>query len=285
MGWFSNNNSKDSEEFNARVKEVADKIVDGKEKQSHERYERKTKADEDKAVKSIKKLDKLFPTLDKGFYNKCYPRYSETTVMPTGLRLALAYLEYQYINSTNFSGFCSSIKPISTLYSLEDYIMDWDSVIYRVKNSSEYSLYKTKRSIYLGRDEEDMIVNDECILSMLKDHNVLADLHLLKNIKDGTIVELTEEDFLDSVYLATANMFLGVIKPINPNKITELYKLLIFEGNDFYFEQVKSDLIEQFCNSLDNKNIKNIKNTKNNKCDNSCCNCNNQKGRTNDKDN
>ena len=269
MGWFSNN-SKDNEEFNARVKEVADKIVDGKEKQLHERYERKTKADEDKAVKNITKLPKLFPTLDKGFGNKCYPSYSETTPMPTGLELALAYLEYQYINSTNFSSFCSSIKSISALYSLKEYFMDWDSIIYRVKNSSEYSLYKTKRSIYLGREEEDMIVNDECILSMLKDHNVLADLHLLKNIKDGTIVELTEEDFLDSVYLVTANMFLGVIKPINPDKITELYKLLIFEGKDFYFEQVKSDLVEQFCNSLDNKNIKN---TKNNKCDNSNCNC------------
>lgn len=272
MGWFSNN-SKDNEEFNARVKEVADKIVDGKEKQLHERYERKTKADEDKAVKNITKLPKLFPTLDKGFGNKCYPSYSETTPMPTGLELALAYLEYQYINSTNFSSFCSSIKSISALYSLKEYFMDWGSVFYRVKNSSEYSLYKTKRSIYLGREEEDMIVNDECILSMLKDHNVLADLHLLKNIKDGTIVELTEEDFLDSVYLATANMFLGVIKPINPDKITELYKLLIFEGKDFYFEQVKSNLVEQFCNSLDNKNIKNIKNNKNNKCDNSCCNC------------
>lgn len=270
MGWFSNNTSKDNEEFNARVKEVADKIVDGKEKQSHERYERKTKADEDKAVKSIKKLDKLFPTLDKGFGNKFFPHYSETTVMPTGLMLALTYLEYQYMNSANFSDFCYSIKPISTLYALKEYIMDWDSIIYRVKNSSEYSLYETKRSIRLVRDAEDLTVDNELMLSMLKDHNVLADLRLLKNIKDGTIVELTKKDFLDSVYLATANMFLGVIKPINPDKITELYKLLIFEGKDFNFEQVKSDLVEQCYNSLDNKNIKNIKN---NKCDNSCCNC------------
>lgn len=273
MGWFSNNSSKDNEEFNTRVRERADKIIDSKEKQVNERYERETKANEDKAVENIKKLPKLFPTLDKGFGNKCYPSCPETTPMPTGLELALAYLEYQYINSTNFSSFCSSIKSISTLYSLKEYFIDWGSIIYRVKNSSEYLLYETKRSMYLARDEEDIIVNDKCILNILKDHNVLADLHLLKNIKDGTIVELTEEEFLDSVYLATANMFLGVIKPINPDKITELYKLLIFEGNDFIFEQVKSDLVEQFCNSLDNKNIKNIKTNKNNKCDNSCCNC------------
>lgn len=279
MSWFSNNSSKDNEEFNTRVRERADKIIDSKEKQVNERYERETKANEDKAVENIKKLPKLFPTLDKGFGNKCYPSCPETTPMPTGLELALAYLEYQYINSTNFSSFCFSIKSISTLYSLKEYFIDWGSIIYRVKNSSEYLLYETKRSMYLARDEEDIIVNDKCILNILKDHNVLADLHLLKNIKDGTIVELTEEDFLDSVYLATANMFLGVIKPIEPDKITELYKLLIFEGNDFIFEQVKSDLVEQLYNSLDNKNIKN------NKCNNSCCNCNNQKKKTNEQDN
>lgn len=282
MGWFSSNNNRGNEEFNARVREVADKIVDSKEKQAHERYERKTKANEDKAVKSIIKLDKLFPTLDKGFGTRYYPSYSETPTMPMGLELALAYLEYQYINNTNFSGFCYSIKPISTLYSFKDFIMDWDSVIDRVKHSSEYLMYETKRSIYLGGEVEDTIANDECILSILKDHNVLADLRLLTNMKDGTIVELTEKDFLDSVYLATANMFLGVIKPIEPDKITELYKLLIFEGKDFIFEQVKSALVEQCYNSLDNKSIKK---TKNNKCDNSCCNCNNQKDRTNDKDN
>ena len=37
MGWFSNN-SKDNEEFNARVKEVADKIVDGKVEERLKKY-------------------------------------------------------------------------------------------------------------------------------------------------------------------------------------------------------------------------------------------------------
>lgn len=40
MGWFSNknNNSKNNEEFNARVKEVADKIVDGKVEERLKKY-------------------------------------------------------------------------------------------------------------------------------------------------------------------------------------------------------------------------------------------------------
>ena len=273
MGWFSNNSNKNNDEFNARVKEVADKIVDGKEKQVNEQYERKTKANEDKAVKNITKLPKLFPTLDKGFGNKCYPSCPETTPMPTGLELALAYLEYQYINSTNFSSFCSSIKSISALYSLKEYFMDWDSVFYRVKNSSEYSLYKTKRSICLDRDREDLTVDNKLMLSMLKDPNVLADLHLLDNIKDGSIVEITKEDFLVSIYLATAYMFLNMIIPLAPDKITKLYGLLIFEGKDFDFKQVKSELVKQCYNSSNNKNSKNIKNIKNNKCDNSNYNC------------
>lgn len=251
MGWFSNK-SKDNEEFNTRVREVADKIVENKENQQKERYEHKTKADEVKAVKNIIKLDKLFPVLDKGFGNKYFPHYSETTVMPTSLSLALTYLEYQYIDNTNFSEFCSYIKPISTLYSLKEYIMDWDSIIYRVKNSSEYSLYKTKRSILLVRDKKDLTVDAELLSNILKNHNVLADLRLLYNIKDGTIAELTKKDFLDSVYLATANMFLDVIKPLEPDKITELYKLLIFEDKDFDFDQVKRELVEQCYNDTSN---------------------------------
>lgn len=272
MGWFSNNNkdskdNEDNEEFKDKVEQRAQEIADDREDARREWRERREKRKNNEAVDNIIKLKQLFPVLDSGY--GLYSYWSNISTIPTGLYIALNYLEYQSKNTVGFKEFCSLGKPIHVLYNLQNDNIYWESVIKKVKNSSEYFSYKTKLSIC--KDKDSFNTNTELVSDILKDHLVLADLGLFDEIKDGTIAKLTKEDFLISVYSAMNNLLMAGIKLVKPDKITKLYGLLIFEGKDFDFEQVKSKLVEQCYNNISN-NISN-NNSKNNKCDNSCCNC------------
>lgn len=270
MGWFSNNNNKDSkdnednEEFKDKVEQRAQEIADDREDAKREWRERREKCKNNEAVDNIIKLKQLFPVIDNGY--GLYSCWSNISTMPTGLYIALSYLEHQSKNTVSLENFHSIVKPIHNLYRIQDDI-NWYSVLKKVKASSEYLSYKTKLSICEFRDKEGVNTNTKLVSDILKDHLVLADLGLFDEIKDGVIVKLTKKEFLVSVYSAMNNLLMAGIKLLKPDKITKLYGLLIFEGKDFDFEQVKSKLVEQCYNNISNNN------SKNNKCDNSCCNC------------
>lgn len=270
MGWFSNNNkdnedNEDNEEFKDKVEQRAQEIADDREDARREWRERREKRKNNEARDNIIKLKQLFPVLDSGY--GLYSCWSNISTIPTGLYIALVYLEYQSKNNVSLEKFHSIVKPIHDLYNIQNDNIYWHSVIKKVKNSSEYFSYKTKLSICKNTDKDNVNTNTELVSDILKDHLVLADLGLFDKIKDGTIVKLTKKDFLVSVYSAMNDLLMAGIKLLKPDKITKLYGLLIFEGKDFDFEQVKSKLVEQCYNNISNNN------SKNNKCDNSCCNC------------
>lgn len=266
MGWFSNNNkdskdNEDNEEFKDKVEQRAQEIVNDKVYAERENIEKRKN---NEAIDNIIKLKQLFPVIDNGY--GLYSCWSNISTMPTGLYIALSYLEHQSKNTVSLENFHSIVKPIHNLYRIQDDI-NWYSVLKKVKASSEYLSYKTKLSICEFRDKEGVNTNTKLVSDILKDHLVLADLGLFDEIKDGVIVKLTKKEFLVSVYSAMNNLLMAGIKLLKPDKITKLYGLLIFEGKDFDFEQVKSKLVEQCYNNISNNN------SKNNKCDNSCCNC------------
>ena len=267
MGWFSNNkdsnNSKDnnSKEFKDKVEQRAQEIAYDREAAKREWRE---KCKNNEAIKNITKLKQLFPVLDSGY--GLYRCWSNISTIPTGLYIALIYLEYQSKNTVSLEKFHSIVKPIHNLYRIQDDV-NWYSVLKKVKASSEYLSYKTKLSICEFRDKESVNTNTKLVSDILKDHLVLADLGLFDEIKDGAIVKLTKKEFLSCVFSAMNELLMAGTKLLKPDKITKLYRLLIFESKDFDFEQVKSELVEQCYNNISNNN------NKNNKCDNICCNC------------
>ena len=266
MGWFSNNNkdskdNEDNEEFKDKVEQRAQEIVNDKVYAERENIEKRKN---NEAIDNIIKLKQLFPVIDNGY--GLYSCWSNISTIPTGLYIALIYLEYQSKNTVSLEKFHSIVKPIHNLYRIQDDI-NWYSVLKKVKASSEYLSYKTKLSICKDTDKESVNTNTKLVSDILKDHLVLADLGLFDEIKDGVIVKLTKKEFLSCVFSAMNELLMAGTKLLKPDKITELYVLLIFEGKDFDFEQVKSELVEQCYNNISNNK------GKNNKCDNSCCNC------------
>lgn len=266
MGWFSNNNkdskdNEDNEEFKDKVEQRAQEIVNDKVYAERENIEKRKN---NEAIDNIIKLKQLFPVIDNGY--GLYSCWSNISTIPTGLYIALIYLEYQSKNTVSLEKFHSIVKPIHNLYRIQDNI-NWYSVLKKVKASSEYLSYKTKLSICKDTDKESVNTNTKLVSDILKDHLVLADLGLFDEIKDGVIVKLTKKEFLSCVFSAMNELLMAGTKLLKPDKITELYVLLIFEGKDFDFEQVKSELVEQCYNNISNNK------GKNNKCDNSCCNC------------
>lgn len=267
MGWFSNNkditnnkDSTDSKDFKDKVEQRAQEIVADRE---NTKIEWREKYKNNEAIDNIIKLKQLFPVLDSGY--GLYSCWDNISTMPTGLYIALSYLEHQSKNTVSLEKFHSIVKPIHNLYRIQDDI-NWYSVLKKVKASSEYLSYKTKLSICKDTDKESVNTNTKLVSDILKDHLVLADLGLFDEIKDGAIVKVTKEDFLSCVFSAMNELLMAGTKLLKPDKITKLYGLLIFEGKDFDFEQVKSELVEQCYNNISNNN-------KNNKCDNYCCNC------------
>lgn len=266
MGWFSNNNkdskdNEDNEEFKDKVEQRAQEIVNDKVYAERENIEKRKN---NEAIDNIIKLKQLFPVIDNGY--GLYSCWSNISTIPTGLYIALIYLEYQSKNTVSLEKFHSIVKPIHNLYRIQDDI-NWYSVLKKVKASSEYFSYITKLSICKDTDKESVNTNTKLVSDILKDHLVLADLGLFDEIKDGVIVKLTKKEFLSCVFSAMNELLMAGTKLLKPDKITKLYGLLIFEGKDFDFEQVKSKLVEQCYNNISNNN------SKNNKCDNSCCNC------------
>lgn len=268
MGWFSNNkdstnnkNSTNSKDFKDKVEQRAQEIVNDKVYAERENIEKRKN---NEAIDNIIKLKQLFPVIDNGY--GLYSCWSNISTIPTGLYIALIYLEYQSKNTVSLEKFHSIVKPIHNLYRIQDDI-NWYSVLKKVKASSEYLSYKTKLSICKDTDKESVNTNTKLVSDILKDHLVLADLGLFDEIKDGVIVKLTKKEFLSCVFSAMNELLMAGTKLLKPDKITELYVLLIFEGKDFDFEQVKSELVEQCYNNISNNK------GKNNKCDNSCCNC------------
>lgn len=261
MGWFSNNkDNNNSKEFKDKVEQRAQEIAADRE---NTKIEWREKYKNNEAIDNIIKLKQLFPVLDSGY--GLYSCWDNISTMPTGLYIALSYLEHQSKNTVSLENFHSIVKPIHNLYRIQDDI-NWYSVLKKVKTSSEYLSYKTKLSICEFRDKEGVNTNTKLVSDILKDHLVLADLGLFDEIKDGVIVKLTKKEFLSCVFSAMNELLMAGTKLLKPDKITKLYGLLIFEGKDFDFKQVKSELVEQCYNNISNNK------GKNNKCDNSCCN-------------
>lgn len=289
MSWFSNssNNSKDksndnnnnndhktktSKKFDGAVNEKIRQLKEKKEKEEKEEFDKNRKDTENKIVDNILKVPELFPVINNGIgstiylfreYQRSYYHYYDT--MPYGLTTALLYIQYSYGSHSNFKEFCSTIKHVNFLLSVRNEKCDWRSILNRVKHDNVYKEYKndtchneSKQSIVPMTAKE----ITEKVLNMLKDHFLLSNIDLLRDVKDGKIMQLDKETLLVNIAYAMYRMAETSTTYEKVDEITELYKLLVFENRDFNFDKLQYDLTEQYYSYSGN-----------NKCDNSCCNC------------
>lgn len=280
MSWFSNNKSnsnnnsndhktKSDEKFDDAVNE---KVKQLEEKKAEDEAKKNREDTENKIVDSILKTPELFSVINNGigstiylFRANLYAYYHWFDTMPYGLTTALLYMQYSYSSHSNFKEFCSTIKHVNFLLSVKDTKCDWKSILNRVKHDNVYKEYKNNichnesKQLIVPMTEKEVT---EKVSDMLKDHFLLSNINLLKAVKDGTIMKLDKKTLLIRIAYAMYRMAETSTTYEKADKITELYRLLVFENRDFNFDKLQYDLTEQYYSYSDK-----------NKCNNSNCNC------------